>query len=125
MGNKICNETRPRKEKASEKIIRSIKLDNHNKQLPNQNPIYTPNKPSKAEDNIKRKFTYRANFSFIPQIEIKFNEVKDITKELIDNLILKLDQLFPGKDVKIIEMKKGSLDIAIALNYLIQEVKKY
>ena len=121
MGNKICNETRPRKEKASKKIIRSIKLDDQNKQLPNPNPIYTPNKPSKAEDNINRKFTYRANFSFIPQIEIKFNEVKDITKELIDNLLLKLNQLFPGKDVKIIEMKKGSLDIAIALNYLIQE----
>ena len=121
MGNKICNETRPRKEKASEKIIRSIKLDDQNKQLPNPNPIYTPNKPSKAEDNINRKFTYRANFSFIPQIEIKFNEVKDITKELIDDLLFKLNQLFQGKDVKIIEMKKGSLDIAIALNYLIQE----
>ena len=69
MGNKICNETRPRKEKASDKTIWSIKLDDQNKQLSNPNPIYTPNKPSKAEDNKNIKFTYRANFSFIPQIE--------------------------------------------------------
>ena len=121
MGNKICNETRPRKEKVSEKFIWPIKLDDQNKQLLNPNPIYTPNNPSTPEENKNKKFTYRAGFSFIPQIEIKFNEVKDITKELIDNLIFKLDELFQGKDVKIIEMKKGSLDIAIALNYLIQE----
>ena len=130
MGN-ICNDARPRKPNNYSKI--KIGLDNRNKNPPNSiesslikepsNPIpeYKPNNPSKEEDNKNRKFTYRASLSFIPQIEIKFNEVKDITKELIDNLILKLDQLFPGKDVKIIEMKKGSLVIALALNYLIQE----
>ena len=85
------------------------------------NVKYIFNDPSTSEDNKNRKFTYQADFSFIPQIEIKFNEVKDITKELIDDLLFKLNQLFQGKDVKIIEMKKGSLDIAIALNYLIQE----
>ena len=85
------------------------------------NVKYIFNDPSTSEDNKNRKFTYQAGFSFIPQIEIKFNEVKDITKELIDDLLFKLNQLFQGKDVKIIEMKKGSLDIAIALNYLIQE----
>ena len=47
--------------------------------------------------------------------------VSEITKELIDDLNLKLNQLFQGKEVKIIEMKKGSLDIAIALNYLIKD----
>ena len=70
---------------------------------------------------IKNKFTYKEEFSFIPQIEIKFNGVTEITKELIDDLNLKLNQLFQGKEVKIIEMKKGSLDIAIALNYLIKD----
>ena len=85
------------------------------------NVKYIFNDPSTSENNKNRKFTYQADFSFIPQIEIKFNEVKDITKELIDDLLFKLNQLFQGKDVKIIEMKKGSLDIAIALNYLIQE----
>ena len=70
---------------------------------------------------IKQKYTYKSSFSFIPQIEIKFNDVKEITKDLIDDLKLKLDQIFQGKDIKIIEMKKGSLDLAISLNYLIQE----
>ena len=70
---------------------------------------------------VKNKLTFNSSFSFIPQIEIKFNDVKDITKDLIDDLILKLNQMFEGKDIKIVEMKKGSLDLAIALNYLIQE----
>ena len=53
---------------------------------------------------IKNKFTYKEEFNFIPQIEIKFNGVTEITKELIDDLNLKLNQLFQGKEVKIIEM---------------------
>ena len=72
-------------------------------------------------DYKNRKFTYKEDFNFIPQIEIKFNDVKDITKELIDDIINKLNILFQGKDIKIISMKKGSLDLALALNYLIQE----
>ena len=72
-------------------------------------------------DNKKNKFIYKSIFNFIPQIEIKFNEIKTITKDLIDDLTLKLEQLFQEKDVKIIEIKKGSLDIVIALNYLIKE----
>ena len=70
---------------------------------------------------MRKKFTYKSSFNFIPQIEIKFNEVKEITQDLIDDLILKLNKIFEGKDIKIIEMKKGSLDIAIALNYIIKE----
>ena len=73
------------------------------------------------EENKSNKFTYREYFKFIPQIDIKFLEITDINKELIDDLIYKLNSLFKGKDIKIIEMKKGSLDIVIALNYLIQE----
>ena len=73
------------------------------------------------EKNKNSKFTYREYFKFISQIDIKFFEITDITKELIDDLIYKLNSLFKGKDIKIIEMKKGSLDIVIALNYLIQE----
>ena len=72
-------------------------------------------------ENENQKFTYKESFNFIPQIEIKFNEVTDIKKELIDDLLSQLFLLFQGKDVKIVEMKKGSLDIAIALNYLIKE----
>jgi hypothetical protein len=69
----------------------------------------------------KKKFTYQSSFSFIPQVEIKFNDVNEITKELIDDLKLKLNKIFQGKEIKIIKLQKGSLDVAIALNYLIQE----
>ena len=73
------------------------------------------------EETETNKFTYKESFNFIPKIEIKFSQINEINQELIDDLLSKLKQLFNGKDVKIIEMKKGSLDIAIALNYLIQE----
>ena len=70
---------------------------------------------------IKEKSIYKSSFDFIPQVEIKFNDVSEITKDLIDDLQLKLNQLFQGKEIKIIKMRKGSLDLAISLNYLIQE----
>ena len=78
---------------------------------------------SENEENetVTDKFRYNGSFNFIPQMEIKFSEITEITQELIDDLLSKLKILFNGKDIKIIEMKKGSLDIAIALNYLIQE----
>ena len=70
---------------------------------------------------IKEKSIYKSSFDFIPQVEIKFNDVSEITKDLIDDLQLKLNELFQGKEIKIIKMRKGSLDLAISLNYLIQE----
>ena len=73
------------------------------------------------EKKKNNKFTYKESFNFIPQIDIKFNKVKEITKELINDLKLKLNMLFKEKNIKIIKIQKGSLDIAIALNYLIQE----
>ena len=76
---------------------------------------------NEEKETMTDKFTYNESFNFIPQMEIKFSEITEITQELIDDLLTKLKILFNGKDIKIIEMKKGSLDIAIALNYLIQE----
>ena len=40
---------------------------------------------------------------------------------MIDDLKLKLNQIFQGKEIEIIKMRKGSLDLAISLNYVIQE----
>ena len=76
---------------------------------------------NEEKETMTDKFTYNESFNFIPQMEIKFSEITEITQELIDDLLSKLKILFNGKDIKIIEMKKGSLDIVIALNYLIQE----
>ena len=79
------------------------------------------NDKCKLVNFIKEKSIYKSSFDFIPQVEIKFNDVSEITKDLIDDLQLKLNQLFQGKEIKIIKMRKGSLDLAISLNYLIQE----
>ena len=67
------------------------------------------------------KSIYNSWFNFIPQIEIKFNDVSEINKELIDNLTIKLKEILNNKNFNIIGMKKGSLSIIIGLNYLIQE----
>ena len=67
------------------------------------------------------KNIYNSLFNFIPQIEIKFNDVKEINKDIIDNLIIKIKEVLNNKNINIIEMKKGSLSICIALNFLIQD----
>ena len=67
------------------------------------------------------KAMYNSLFNFIPQIEIKFNDVPEINKQLIDDLIKKLKEILNNKNFNIVEMKKGSLSITIGLNYLIQE----
>ena len=64
---------------------------------------------------------YKSEYNFIPQIKLKFNNVKVIDKEIIDSLINKCKEIFKDKNVNIIEIKKGSLSIVLALNYLIKE----
>ena len=54
------------------------------------------------EETETNKFTYKESFNFIPQIDIKFNQITEITQELIDDLLSKLKLLFNGKDIKII-----------------------
>ena len=114
---KIKNDGKNNNKKFLE-LIEDIEKEIQNLFAKFENDVY---KKCDINNFMKTTFTYKSSFCFIPQIEIKFNDIKDITKDLIDNLKLKLNQIFKGKDIKIIEMKKGSLDIAFALNYLIQE----
>ena len=79
------------------------------------------NFPIIYEYKDKCKCVYESSFNFIPQIKLKFNDVTKIDKEIIDRLKRELEKIFKGKNVKIIEIKKGSLSVCIALNYLIQE----
>ena len=79
------------------------------------------NFPIIYEYKDKCKCVYESSFNFIPQIKLKFNDVIKIDKEIIDSLKGELEKTFKGKNVKIIEIKKGSLNVCIALNYLIQE----
>ena len=69
----------------------------------------------------KSKPTFKSDYKFIPQIKLKFNDVEEIDKEIIDNLKEKCKEIFKDKSINIIEIKKGSLSVVIALNYLIKE----
>ena len=69
----------------------------------------------------ERKSLYKSEFNLIPQVKLKFNEVEIIDKELIDNLISSLKEIFEDKNFALIEIKRGSLYITITLNYLLQE----
>ena len=79
------------------------------------------NFPITYEYKDECKCIYESSFNFIPQIKLKFNDVKKIDKEILDSLNEKLKDIFKEKDVKIIEIKRGSLIVCIALNYLIKE----
>ena len=69
----------------------------------------------------KIKSIYKRSYDFIPKVNLLFKEVQKIDKEILDSLITKIKELFNGKNIKIIEIKKGSLSVTLALNYLIQE----
>ena len=79
------------------------------------------NFPIINEYKDKCKYIYESDYKFIPQIQLKFNDVEEIDEEILVSLKEKLKELFNGKDVAIIGIKKGSLSACIALNYLIKE----
>ena len=79
------------------------------------------NFPVQCDYKDKCKCVYKSDYNFIPQIHLKFNEVKEIDKEIIDSLISKIKEILNDKKVNIIDIRKGSLSVIIALNYLIKD----
>ena len=57
----------------------------------------------------KIKSIYKRTYDFIPKIKLIFNDVQIIDKEILDSLNTKIKELFNENDIKIIEIKKGSL----------------
>ena len=74
------------------------------------------------KDSIKSM--YKRSYDFIQKIKLIFNDVQKIDKEILDSLNIKIKELFNEKDIKIIEIKKGSLSTTLALNFLIKEKLK-
>ena len=65
------------------------------------------------------------NIKYIPQIEIKFNNVKNIDKDIISKLKSELSEIIKNKNFSIIEIRKGSLTVLLTLQYIIQsEIKR-
>ena len=65
------------------------------------------------------------NLKFIPQIELKFNNVEEFDENLIKKLKDEIKKLIKTDNFSIIKFKKGSLTVAIALQYIVlREIKK-
>ena len=61
------------------------------------------------------------NLKFIPQIEMKFNNVKNIEKDILPKLKKELKNIIKKNDFSVIEIRKGSLTAVLALQYIIQD----
>ena len=63
---------------------------------------------------------------YLPQIEIKFNKINNINKEFISEFKEEIKNIINNDNFSIIEIKKGSLTVILALQFLILiELGKY
>ena len=68
---------------------------------------------------------FNDNLKFIPQINFKFNNVDKIDEYLISTLKEELKNIIKKVNFSIIEIKKGSLTVTLALQYIVSnELKK-
>ena len=95
----------------------------------NYNNTITNEINKNKEENLfkinKKNMIRNENLKFIPQIEIKFNNVNNITSKMIQDLKEELKDLLQEDNFSIIEIKKGSLTVIIALQFIIfNEIKR-
>ena len=61
------------------------------------------------------------NIKYIPQIEIKFNNVENIEKDILPKLKKEIKNIIKKNEFSIIEIRKGSLTALLTLQYIIQD----
>ena len=72
---------------------------------------------TKEEDNI---FIIKNDeLKFLPQIEIKFNNKQDITKDFISLFKKEIFNIIDNDNFSIIEIKKGSLKVILTLQFIV------
>ena len=78
------------------------------------------------ENKIELKDSIKDDIlKFIPQIELKFNDVSSINEDLIPKIKDEIKKLIKKDNFSIIEIKKGSLTVIITLQYIIfEEIRK-
>ena len=70
-------------------------------------------------------FVENENLKFIPQIELKFNDVNQFDENLIIMIKNEIKNLIKTDNFSIVKFKKGSLTVAIALQFIVlREIKK-
>ena len=96
----------------------------------NNNNVEINNKINEFKMNNEYKIEVKGpisndNLKFIPQIELKFNNVDNFDKDLMDKIKKEIKDLIKTDNFSIIQFKKGSLTVAITLQYLVlREIKK-
>ena len=125
--NEIIKEQKDdNKEQNSEinKIIEENKKDNELEQdlqeFENE-CIFFKNPINKLDDF---KIIKNDSLKFLPQLEIKFDDDFEITKNMINDFKNELKNVIGNDDFSIIEVNKGSLKVIVTLQYLYKKLFK-
>ena len=78
-----------------------------------------------SKNKLKQFILRNEDLKFLPQIELKFNDVKSITEKLISDLKQEIKNIINEDNFSIIEIKKGSLQVLLTLQFIIfNEIQK-
>ena len=73
------------------------------------------------EDKTKSWIIEDDNMKFFPQIELNFDKVNQIKKDIISNLRNEIEKLINKKEFSIIKIRKGSIHAILTLQYIIKD----
>ena len=73
------------------------------------------------EDKTKSWIIEDDNMKFFPQIELNFDKVNEIKKNIISNLRNEIEKLINKKEFSIIKIRKGSVHAILTLQYIIKD----
>ena len=73
------------------------------------------------EDKTKSWIIEDDNMKFFPQIELNFDKVNEIKKNIISNLRNEIEKLINKKEFSIIKIRKGSIHAILTLQYIIKD----
>ena len=73
------------------------------------------------KDKTKSWIIEDDNMKFIPQIELNFDKVNQIKKDIISNLRNEIEKLINKKEFSIIKIRKGSVHAILTLQYIIKD----
>ena len=104
----------------------NCKCDFLKEKIFNDNNNINSNNNFNLNSNIDKKNIVRnEDLRFFPQIEIKFNNINNITQKMIEELKIEIRNLLKEDNFSIIEIRKGSLIVIITLQFLIlKEIEK-
>ena len=78
-----------------------------------------------SKNKLNQFILRNEDLKFLPQIELKFNDVKSITEKLICDLKQEIKNIINEDNFSIIEIKKGSLQVLLTLQFIIfNEIQK-